>query len=102
MIIVTGSVKFAAGEIDRLHGAMEKNIAATRAEEGCEDYHYARDVSDPDLLHVSEKWRDEAAVEAHMATPHMAEFMALVGAAKIEAISIKAYEARFVKTLLGS
>ena len=102
MLIVNGTVRFAEGEIDRLREAMARNIAATLAEEGCEHYSYARDISDPNLLHVSERWRDEAAVEAHMASPHMAEFMATLGSARIEAISIKGYEARFVKTLLGS
>ena len=32
MIIVAGEVRFADGEIARLRPAMEKNIAATRAE----------------------------------------------------------------------
>jgi quinol monooxygenase YgiN len=101
MIIVTGTVRFGAGEIDRLRPAMERNIAATRAEEGCESYHYARDLLDPDLLHVAERWRDEAAVDAHMETPHMAELMQALGSARIEAMSIKAWEARFLRNVLG-
>jgi len=101
MILVSGEVRFAAGEIERLRPAMEKNIAATRAEAGCEHYHYAVDLSDPDLLHVSERWADQAAVDAHMGSPHMAELGAALGASKIEAISIRAYEARYLKTLMG-
>ena len=45
--------------------------------------------------------RDEEAVGAHMQAPHMADLMAALGTAKIEAISINAYEAHFLKTLLG-
>lgn len=101
MIIVNGTVRFGAGEIDRLKGAMARNIEATRAEEGCEHYAYAVDVSDPNLLHVAERWRDDAAIDAHMASPHMGEFMALIGASKVEAISIKAYEAHFLRNVLG-
>ena len=101
MIIVNGTVRFGDGEIDRLRDGMKANILATRAEDGCEHYAYAVDVADPNLLHVSERWRDEAAIDAHMATPHMGEFMAAVGASRIEAMSIKAYEASFLRTVLG-
>ena len=94
MIIVTGQVRFAEGEIARLAPAFGTNIEATRAEAGCARYAYAVDVGDPNLLHVVEEWSDEEAVNAHMNTPHMAELMTALGSAKIEAISINAYEAR--------
>ena len=101
MIIVNGTVRFGAGEIDRLRHAMARNIEATRAEEGCEHYAYAVDLSDPDLLHVSERWRDDDSIAAHMASPHMGALMAELGAAKVESISIKAYEATFLRNVLG-
>ena len=101
MIIVNGTVRFGAGEIDRLRDSMARNVEATRAEEGCEHYAYAVDISDPNLLHVAERWSDEGSVERHMSAPHMGEFMAEIGAARIEGISIKAYEARFLRNVLG-
>ena len=101
MIIVTGTARFGDGEIERLREAMAANIDATRSEDGCEHYAYAVDISDPNLLHISERWRDAAAIEAHMASSHMAAFMGLLGAARIEALSVKMYEADYLKTLLG-
>lgn len=101
MIIVTGQVRFADGEIARLAPAFQDNIAATRQEPGCARYAYAVDVADPNLLHVVEEWSDDEAVTVHMNLPHMAELMSALGTAKIEAISINAYEAHFLKTLLG-
>ncbi len=101
MIIVTGQVRFAAGEIERLTPAFRMNIQATRAEPGCARYAYAVDLAEPTLLHVVEEWSDEEAVNAHMNRPHMAELMNVMGGAKIEAISINAYEAHFLKELLG-
>ena len=101
MIFVTGEVRFADGEIQRLAPAFEANIRATRAEAGCARYAYGVDLADPNLLQVVEEWSDEEAVNAHMNTPHMAELMTALGGAKIEAISINAYEAHFLKTLLG-
>ena len=101
MIIVTGQVRFAAGEIARLTPVFRMNIQATRAEAGCARYAYGVDIADPNLLHVVEEWSDEEAVNAHMNTPHMADLMTAMGGATIEAISINAYEAHFLKTLLG-
>ena len=101
MIIVTGQVRFADGEIQRLTPAFRMNIQATRAEPGCARYAYAVDLADPNLLHVVEEWSDEDAVNAHMNMPHMAELMTALGSAKIEAISIVAYYAHLLNTLLG-
>jgi quinol monooxygenase YgiN len=101
MIIVTGEARFGEGEIERLKEVLAANIAATRAEDGCLAYSYAVDLDDPNLLHISEQWRDEAAVGAHMAAAHMGTLMAALGAAKIETLSVKSYEATYQKTLLG-
>jgi len=51
-------------------------LAASRAEDGCVEYSYAVDVADQGLIRVFEVWRDEAALKAHFATPHMAEWRA--------------------------
>ena len=101
MIIVTGTARFGAGEIERLREAMAANIEATRAEEGCDHYSYGVDISDPNLLHISERWRDEAAIDAHMQAAHMQRFMAELGQARIEALSVRMYRAEFTRTLLG-
>ena len=101
MIIVTGQVRFGEGEIERLRGTLQRTIEATRNEDGCEHYSYAVDLADPSLLHISEQWRDEIAIDAHMGSPHIAELGGALATAKVEALSVKAYEARYIKTLLG-
>lgn len=99
MIIVTGAVRFGNGEIERLRGALVRNVEASRKEEGCEAYSYAVDLTEPGLLRITEMWRDEAAVDAH--TKKLAELMAPLEGAKIEAMSVTAYEARFLKNIIG-
>ena len=60
MIIVMGHAKLGAGEIDRLGAEMEAQITATRAEDGCLAYGFARDVLDPDTLIITlAAWRDK-------------------------------------------
>ena len=101
MIIVTGQVRFAEGEIERLTPAFKMNVHATRGEAGCARYAYGVDVADPNLMYIVEEWSDEDAIAAHMAAPHMAELMGALGTAGLETISINAYEAHFLKQLLG-
>jgi quinol monooxygenase YgiN len=101
MIFVMGTAKMAPGELDRLTDAMATQMAATRAEDGCEAYNFSRDVLDPDLLHVAERWRDNDALAAHFKTLHMATFNAVLANAKVLSLSIKAYDGDNVRVLMG-
>ncbi|TNE31962.1 MAG: antibiotic biosynthesis monooxygenase [Alphaproteobacteria bacterium] len=79
MILVVGTVRIADGGFEQAREAMEKNILATRQEEGCIRYAYARDVLDPQIMHVSEAWRDMDALKLHFNAPHMAEWRSAIG-----------------------
>ena len=76
MIIIMGTVRIPESAIDRVRPAMETMLAASRAEDGCHTYNYAQDVLDPCVIHVSERWRDRAALKAHFESPHMAQWRA--------------------------
>ena len=51
-------------------------ICASRAEDGCQEYSYAEDVLDAGLIHVKEVWRDQAALDRHFASEHIAAWRA--------------------------
>jgi quinol monooxygenase YgiN len=102
MIIVAGEVRFGAGEIERLMPLMRAAIEGARAEEGCLAYGYGRDALDSDLLLISERWRDQASLEAHMRQPHLLRFIGAVREAKVEAMSVRMYPAGEPTTLLGA
>ncbi len=101
MIIVMGQVRFGDGEIERLKPDLAANIKATRAEPGCAAYSYAVDALDPNLLHVTEEWSSEEAIDAHMQAPHMAALFAALGAARIESTRIDAYQAHYLRNIMG-
>lgn len=101
MIMVEGWIKFAPGEVERLRPAAAKMMEATRAEAGCHTYAFSADLADPDTMRIAERWESQDAINAHLATPHMAEFNKAVGGAKILGISLKSYEASFLRTLMG-
>ena len=102
MIIVEGWVRLQAGEIERLRSATIEVIRATKAlEPGCLEYAYAVDLADPDLLRISERWVDEAALDAHLATEHVAAFRQVIAGAKIAGASVKAYAGDQVRIIMG-
>ncbi|MFC3672612.1 putative quinol monooxygenase [Novosphingobium pokkalii] len=72
MILVMGTFRLPKAAFAAAAPMMRKVIEATRAEDGCLAYAYSHDALDPEVIHVSEKWRDRAALDAHFQTAHMA------------------------------
>jgi quinol monooxygenase YgiN len=79
MLVLTAFVEVAAGDREAIQAAVPNVIAATRAEDGCEDYGCYEDTQCPGRYVFVERWRDKAALDRHLATPQMATWMAMVG-----------------------
>src|SRR5947209_19900611 len=75
-LIIAGTVRLPPENLAGLKPHMEKMLEASRAEDGCITYSYAEDVAEPGLIRVYEVWRDQAALDAHFKTPHMAAWRA--------------------------
>jgi quinol monooxygenase YgiN len=78
MLIVLAKAQVGEGAMEPAKAAIAEMVAASNAEEGCIAYAFTQDVLDPSVLHIVEKWQDEAALAAHFATPHMAAFGAAI------------------------
>jgi len=86
MIHVLATLSVAPGRRDDLLALFTKLSPAVLAEEGCIEYGTAVDVDTPyvrqglqepvrnDVVVVVEKWASIAALEAHLAAPHMEAF----------------------------
>ena len=74
MIQVNGTIRLGRSIDAATQKAILEMVRKSRAEDGCLDYTFARDLADPDTLVVFERWRDSAALEAHGTSDHMAEF----------------------------
>ena len=75
-LIIAGTVRVPPENLERFRPHMQAMLAASRAEDGCLVYSYAEDVLEPGLIRVFEAWRDQAALDAHFRTAHMAEWRA--------------------------
>lgn len=93
MIIVEGSARIPEDAWDMAIAAMEAMITASRTEAGCIEYAYSRDLLDPNLLRIIERWQDLAALQSHFAEPHMAVFRQALGQVGPQDLLVRMYEA---------
>ena len=92
MLLIVGTVRLPADNLDRARPIMQRMAQASRAEEGCIEYGYAEDVFDPGLIHVKELWTDQAALDRHFATTHIAEWRAVWPSLGIGERDLRLYE----------
>ncbi|MEO6510889.1 MAG: putative quinol monooxygenase [Nocardioides sp.] len=57
---------------DAIRAALKELVAATLAEDGCLAYDLFESASAPGTFVTVERWTDQAALDAHMAMPHVA------------------------------
>lgn len=60
-----------AGSEARLRDVLAALVEPTRAEAGCLHYEMVQSQADPRMFTFFEKWEDEAALTAHVHTPHV-------------------------------
>lgn len=75
MLIVSGTITLDPANHEAALAAVGPLVRATLAEEGNITYGFWVHPDQLGEFHVYEEWADQAALDAHMATPHMAEFM---------------------------
>jgi quinol monooxygenase YgiN len=72
MIILAGTIRVPVENIERAKPVVDTFVKAVRTEQGCIEFAFAWDVVEPGLIRIFEKFEDQAALEAHRATPHVA------------------------------
>ena len=63
------------GESDAVAELLRRLAPLSRAEPGCLQYDAHRDPDDPDRFFLFERYVDQAALEAHAASPHFRELV---------------------------
>src|SRR4051812_32445972 len=83
MLHVIATVELNPGTRDAYLAELRAVTAAVRAEDGCIQYEASAPIAteistnksiDPNAVVILEKWRDFAALKAHLAAPHMAVY----------------------------
>ena len=72
MVIVIGTFKVDPGRRDEFLAERLERMRTSRAEAGCLEYTFAGDPLDPGRVVLTERWADQAALDAHLAAPSAA------------------------------
>jgi quinol monooxygenase YgiN len=91
-ILVTGVIELDPAMRDEAIAAALVVMEATRAEEGCEGYTFSADFAEPGRFYVVEQWASEDAMNAHMGSAHLAEFMGKMGAFGVTKASLTRWD----------
>jgi quinol monooxygenase YgiN len=75
MIVVTGRVRIAAENREHFVEVATAMCAASREEDGCGGYRVYADLEQDERYVFVEEWRDDEALQRHIAHPHTPEFM---------------------------
>jgi quinol monooxygenase YgiN len=91
-LIVAGTFRVPPENMEPLRPHMREVAEATRLEDGCVVYSYGEDVGDPGLIRVFEVWRDQACLDAHLASAHMAHWQKVRAGFGLHDRRLAAYE----------
>jgi len=71
MYTIIGTVTARPETREELASLLMAQVAPTRAEAGCVNYDFHVDAADPCVFVFYENWTDRAALDAHLAMPHL-------------------------------
>jgi quinol monooxygenase YgiN len=70
MVVISLALRVPPSEFEAFRPVVEDLVRSSRDEPGVVAYSFAVDVIDPELLRVFEVYRDQAALESHLASEH--------------------------------
>ena len=92
MLLIVGTIRLPPERLSDARPIMRATVESSRAEDGCVEYGYAEDVLDPGLIHVKEVWRDQAALDQHFESDHIADWRASWPGLGIKDRDLRVYE----------
>lgn len=93
MIILLGTAKLGKGSLEKGRAALEAMVAASNAEEGVLDYSFSVDLVDPSVMHITEKYVDQAALGAHGQSQHMEAFQKAIAGLDMKIVNLTMFNA---------
>jgi len=101
MIIITGTIKVESeNEFLSVRQALIARVERSRKDKGNIEYAFSQDLADPGLVHLIEKWEDEASLQAHLEIPDE-EFSKVMTNTSILSARVTSYEAVDERVLMS-
>ena len=96
---MTGTIGLAADGADAAVGHAIEVMRETAAEKGCIVYRFYRDLENPALFRVYKEWESDEDLEAHLKSPHVAEFGRKLQEIRVLSRAIKVIDVSGVREL---
>ena len=93
MIVVTVKVDWGQETIQEILPELKKHVEVTLQEPGCEDFLFAIDVNNPDIVVATEVYKDYPAHEDHFKTAQWGYFSGIMEKYPPRSIDVKTYDA---------
>ncbi len=78
-IVVVATFRAKEGRVDEVIAGFTPVIEQTHQEPGCIAYALHRDINDPEVLVLVERWASQSDLDEHFQRPHMAAVGELAG-----------------------
>ncbi len=92
MIVIAGRVVVDPDKNDAALPVAQEMMRETLKESGCAAYKFSADLTERGVFHIFEEWENQAALDAHFASPHMAKFQKAVGELGVKELSVSRYD----------
>jgi quinol monooxygenase YgiN len=92
MIVLAGHLKTSPALVGDLAETLRALVSSTLEEEGCLAYHFAIDDAAAGTVLVYERWRDDAALSAHLAQPRVRDVLG-AWSEKIDVSCVRKFDA---------
>ena len=99
MLIVAGTITTESGGREPFLTAVQPMVSATLHEAGCNEYAFTPDPNDDNRVMLYELWDDQASLDAHFASAHMAAWQEARKGLAVTGASIKKYVISAVEDL---
>ena len=74
MIVVNAKAKSSDSDIVKLKNIINDLEQETLKEKGCIDYAFSIDINNPNVLRITELWKDLKSLQDHLKTSHVDTF----------------------------
>lgn len=101
MVVVNVKVDWGQETIQEILPELKKHVEITLKESGCEDFLFAIDINNPDIVVATEVYKDYKAHQDHFKNEQWVHFSALMAKYPPRSLETKTYEAAEIRHALA-
>ncbi|MEC8644313.1 MAG: antibiotic biosynthesis monooxygenase [Pseudomonadota bacterium] len=95
-VVVTCTIDWGTDVIEKILPELKKHTEVVLEEAGCQEFSFAIDIENPDIVIATERYTDYKAHEDHFKTKQWEHFSGVMEKYPPRNIEVKTYEAREV------